>query len=180
MLRTDPSILANSVFSAQRYNPSDSSEFDPRKSLSLSEDTINAYLLNVSISALSLNTWRSPTPVNVTDYRTIYHFSAPMNLVLPYALSIVFALVFVVIGIWALVLNGVPAVHGGFLQIMTATRGRTEMERVVVEQCVKGNVMPKELLDLEIRYGVLVDGDGVSTGREGFGTVEETTPLKRR
>jgi hypothetical protein len=76
---------------------------------------LNDFLTNVSISALTLDTWRVPYPVNITEYRTTYHFCSPIKLIIPYALSLGFGLLFVGIGIWSLVANGVPATDGGFL-----------------------------------------------------------------
>lgn len=37
----------------------------------------------------------------------------------------------------------------------------------------------KKLLGLKIRYGELLEGEGVTTGRTVFGTVEETVTSKK-
>lgn len=179
----DPTILDNSVFNPQRYNRTRNLDslrgVDPRDGLNISEDMLNEFLTNVSISALSLDTWKERVPMNLTEYRGTYQFSRPRNLIIPYALAIGFALAFVGIGMWSLMQNGVSAVDGGFLHVVTATTGRTEMERVIVENHVEGDSVAKEVLNMKIRYGELVDGEGVGTGRAGFGMVEETRPLKR-
>ncbi|KAL1792233.1 hypothetical protein ACET3X_009984 [Alternaria dauci] len=164
------------------YEQTVEENFDPRRDLNLSEAMLNEFLINVSISALTLDTWHVPYPVNITEYRTTYHFSRPINLIIPYALSLAFALVFIGIGIWSLVENGVPATDGGFLQVATTTTGRTEMAKLIesnTEEDGKEGVR-KELLSMKVRYGELVDDGGVSTGRAGFGTLAETRPLGRR
>jgi hypothetical protein len=66
---------------------------------------------------------------------------------------------------------------------MMATRGNTEMERLVLrERLMTIENMPAELKNLEIRYGELVGEDvlGPEGTRMGFGTVEETVSLRKR
>jgi hypothetical protein len=45
--------------------------------------------------------------------------------------------------------------------------------------CFDGNNVSKDLLDLEVRYGELIDVEGVHAELAGFGTVEETRMLKK-
>lgn len=142
---------------------------------------INEYISNVTLSALNLGLGTQLTPVNVTEYKTTYEFSAPINLILPYALSLFFGIIFVIVGIWSMVQNGTSAADGGFLQIMTSTVGRTEMEDLAVAHQAKmdGDNVPKDLLKLKIRYGELIDGEGMGTGLAGFGTENETNVLRK-
>ncbi|KAH7380144.1 hypothetical protein BKA66DRAFT_609988 [Pyrenochaeta sp. MPI-SDFR-AT-0127] len=178
-----PTILETSIFNPQRYNSSryanSLSGLDPRTDLVFNQASLNDFLANVTISALSLDTWKEFRPINTTNYRATYKFSKPLNLIVPYVLSLAFTLVFTGIGTWSLLQNGVSATDGGFLHVVAATTGRTEMERVIVEHHVTGESVPKEVLNMKIRYGELVDGEGVGTGRAGFGMLEETRPLKR-
>jgi hypothetical protein len=153
-------------------------EVEP-KDLNITETTINEYLIKVAISALSLNAGTAPVPVNITTYQATYEFSNPLNLILPYSLSLLFCTIFVGIGIWSWIHNGASAADGGFLQVMTATTGRTRMEGLVVAQHIDNDNLPKELLDLEVRYGELLDAQGVGTGVAGFGTVEETKLVRK-
>ncbi|OAL55276.1 hypothetical protein IQ07DRAFT_627422, partial [Pyrenochaeta sp. DS3sAY3a] len=161
------SLLARSTFNTQRYNDTSgvSYEFNP-EDWTINEQSINDYLTNVTISTLSLDLGRNKTAVNVTEYRTIYEFSAPLNLIVPYALSYAIALAFVTIGIWSLHQNGVPAIDGGFLQVMSSTVGRTQMEDLVIASQRSGGKGGKnqDLLDMKIRYGELVDEGGEGTG----------------
>ena len=85
------------------------------------------------------------------------------------------------IRIWSLNQNGVSAIDGGFLQVMTTTTGRTNMEELTIahKRYIDGDNVPRELLDLKVRYGELVDDEGVCTGIAGFGTMEETKMLRK-
>jgi hypothetical protein len=165
-----------------RFGPNASYSFDPRDSLNITEASINELLANVSISALSLNKWYGN--VNVTDRvsRNVYRFSHPLSLLLPYGLCLGFTLLSIVLGLNALRLNGISATDGGFLQIMMTTTGDTEMSRSVQGGSLGGSGnAPKELLELKVRFGKLVDQEGAaSTGRYGFGTADETELLLRR
>jgi hypothetical protein len=126
-------------------------------------------------------------PVTSVQYRNTYVFSDRINFFVPYALCTLVALIYVVVGIRALARNGVPATDGGFLQIMMATRGKTQMEKLVLETGFVGTKdLPKGLLDMRVRLGELVaeiNLDGEESGRRqvlGFGTMEETVALTRR
>jgi hypothetical protein len=157
----------------------------PPRDLNLTEAMLNQFLANVSISAISLGTWRRLTPVNITNYRNVYTFSSPQSLILPYLIALSLSLLCNILGIWALSTNGEVAENGGFLQIMTTTRGNTEMDQVArkINHGREGGP-EKELLDLKIRYGEMVEGCGACEGDEktisGFGTIEETVALKWR
>lgn len=189
-------LLQDSVFDTQRFNntqplggdPIDSridtdNPFDPRN-LTITEASLNDLLSNITVSTLFLDVQRAIVPVTVTDYQNTYEFSNRLSFFLPYALCLGIALLYVGIGIWALVMNGVPSTDGGFLQIMMATRGRTEMEKLVLEQGVVGTgELPKELLEMKIRFGELVGEEGTGMGMRRavtFATIGETMPLRRR
>lgn len=76
-----------------------------------------------------------------------------------------------------------PATDGGFLQIMMATRGNTEIERLVLQERLTAiDNISQELKNLKTRYGELVGEDvlGVAGRRLGFGTVEETVSLRKK
>ncbi|CAN9172212.1 unnamed protein product [Alternaria sp. RS040] len=98
-------------------------------------------------------------------------------------ICLVAAITFAAIAIWSLSRNGTPAADGGFLQIMTATRGNAEMERLVLrEKLTAVEDMSVELKALKVRYGELVGEDvvGVDGRTVGFGTIEETISLRKR
>jgi hypothetical protein len=176
--------LQSSIFNSARNNNMNK-EFMPPRDLNLSEAMLNQFLANVSISAISLGTWRRLTPVNITKDRNVYIFSSPKSLIIPYAIALGLSLLCNILGIWALATNGEAAENGGFLQIMTTTRGNTEMDRAARKiNHVREGGLEKELLDLKIRYGEMVEGCGACEGVEktmsGFGTIKETVALKWR
>ena len=66
---------------------------------------------------------------------------------------------------------------------MMATRGNTEIERLVLkEKLITIDSMSTELKSLKIRYGEFIGEEvlGVESRRLGFGTVEETVGLGKR
>lgn len=176
--------LRGTVFEPARFTP-DSPQvcYDPRKELNLTEAILNDVLTNITLSAISLGTWWDEIEVNYTRYQSTYSFANPINLILPYSVCLAVATAFAATAIWSLSRNGIPAADGGFLQIMTATRGNTEMERLVLrENLTTVENMSEELKALRVRYGELVGEDVVgANGRTvGFGTIEETISLRKR
>ena len=146
------SVLENSRLNPYRY--STSGERDVGGSdVNVTEAALNELLTNITISLMTLDLWTDNINVTTTVYRNTYDFSRKINLVLPYTLCLAFGLLIVGLGLGSLWHNGVPA-SDGFMQIMMATRGRTDMERLVLEQgLVDSNEASKELKDLKVRYG---------------------------
>jgi hypothetical protein len=175
-------ILEGSRLNPQRLNTSDI--FDSHSEqldLNITEAALNELLTNITFSLVALNLWTDNITVNATFYQNTYAFSRPINLVLPYALCLAFGLAIVVLGLSALWQNGVPATEG-FMQIMMATRGPTEMEGLVRQhELIDAKSASKELKSLRVRYGGLVLESGVEGKRMwGFGTAEETVSLRKR
>ena len=51
-----------------------------------------------------------------------------------------------------------PAIDGGFLQLLTTTRGSATLDKIAVSGCLGGDKnVPSELKDLKIKYGELID-----------------------
>ncbi|KAI4714009.1 hypothetical protein J4E89_001459 [Alternaria sp. Ai002NY15] len=185
--------LEGTVFQTGRFDTPmyDTYLYNPKTSLNLTEDMLNDVLAKTIISAISLGTWWDMVPVTTIRYRNTYSFSNPLNLILPYSICLVLAALFAAIAIWSSWRNRVPTTDGGFVQIMMAIRGNTEMERLVLrERLMVVENMSDELKSLKIRYGELVDDDvlgvdddvlRVKGRRMGFGTMRETvSPRKRR
>lgn len=168
--------FANDMETAQ-YKLTMDEGFNPLDDINPTEELLNELLYNVTISALVLETWKENVSVTTTSFHNVYSFSHRKNLVLPYSISLSIAIIFGIIAVWSLHQNGEPAADGGFLQVMMATRGDTEMERLVLKEGVKASgEISKELGALKVWYGQLIDADG----REGFGTVDETVATRRR
>jgi hypothetical protein len=161
----------------------DDDQYHLQLDLSITEDLLNSVLTNLTLSAISFGTWWDKVPVTTTRYQSTYSFANPLNLILPYSICLAAVTLFAGIAIWSLWRNGIPAADSGFLQITMATRGNTEMERLVMqEKLMATDSMPEELRNLKIRYGELVGEDvlGVQGRRLGFGTVEETVSVRKR
>jgi hypothetical protein len=176
--------LQGTVFQPARFDPKAGGIcYDPRQELDITEALLNDVLTNITLSAISLGTWWDIVPVNTTRYQSTYSFAKPLNLILPYSICFATTAIFAAIAIWSLSHNGTPAADGGFLQIMTATRGNTEMERLVLRESRLTTIenMSADLKKLKVRYGELVGENilGVEGRRVGFGTVEETVSLRK-
>jgi hypothetical protein len=148
-----------SVFEQQLDRPSyfDSPYFD--------STIANDLLINTTISTLSMN--ERFDIVQGTESRTfnIYHFQNKLAFFLPYGLSLGLAIPILVLGLIALHVHnhGVSAITGGFVQILMTTTGRTAIESAVLKSFATlggQENLTKELQDLEIRFGELVDDDG--------------------
>ena len=175
-------MLQDTTLNIHRFGQNGSYKFDPRQSLNITEASINALLANVTISALSLNTWYGSVNVTNSQYQNVYRFSHPLNLLLPYGLCLGLTLVFIGLGLNALRLNGAAATDGGFLQIMMTTTGDTSMRRAVRSGSTGGKEnAPQALLDMKVRFGELInEGEAAGARSYGFGTMEETRALERR
>jgi hypothetical protein len=141
----------------------------------VTEAALNELLTDITMSLMTLDLWTDNINVTATVYRNTYEFSRKINLIIPYTLSLAFGLLIVGLGLGSLFYNGVPA-SDGFMQVMMATRGRTEMERLVLQQSLVGS---KEVS--EVRYGELVMQDAMEGDKIwGFGTAEETVWTRKR
>jgi hypothetical protein len=172
--------LENSRLNPYRYVTS-GQRYTGTADVHVTEAGLNELLTNITMSIMTLDLWTDSINVTTTSYRNTYDFSRKINLILPYALCLAFGLPIVALGLFSLWHNGVPA-NDGFMQVMMATRGRTEMERLVLEQgLVDADKASKELKNLKVRYGELVMEDMVKEERAfGFGTAEETVWTRKR
>jgi len=172
-------LLEDSRLNPDRFSPSES-RIGPTSTLDITESSLNELLTNITFSLVSMQLFTDNITVNATEYLNTYDFSRPINLVLPYALCLGAGALIVALGLWAMWQNGVPATEG-FVQVMMATRGRTEMEKLVLEQgLVYPDVASRELKELKVRYGELVGEDDGGERVWGFGTAEETVGLRKR
>jgi hypothetical protein len=119
--------------------------------------------------------------VSFLRHRNVWRFSRPLNLILPYAVSLAMSLVFSIISLRSLWDNGFSAADHSFAQVMIATKD-TQLTRMVAQEgCTSVDNMSENLKGLKVRYGQLMTGpqDGSSGTQKGFGTVDETIPLKK-
>jgi hypothetical protein len=147
----------------------------------VNQDMLNSALLNITLSAIPTMGWWTAKDTLVTKREAIniYTFSRPLNLIIPYFLSLLLALPLLAIGGLALRHNGVSAIDGGFTQLITTSTGSATLQRLAAGCCLGGEKDVTEALkELKIRFGELVGEEkrGV-VKRAGFGTEEETVPL---
>ena len=91
------------------------------------------------------------------------------------------------LGLYALRTNGVPATDGGFLQLLTTTRGSATLDQTAAGGCLGGDKnVPSALKDLEIKYGELTgmpselkNNERIRPRKAGFGIEGEVSPLRR-
>ncbi|TVY85770.1 hypothetical protein LAWI1_G008961, partial [Lachnellula willkommii] len=154
--------------------------------LSITQDMINEALANITLSTMyTLPIWNTTVEAKTTTYINIYSLTSPLNLYLPYALCLALAIPFLLLGANSLRLNGVPAIDGGFVQILATTTGNRGLENAAAGGCLGGSEnTPRELMDMKIRFGELVGQHGeVDKGgvkRAGFGTEGEVVSLRKR
>jgi hypothetical protein len=123
------------------------------------------------------------TTVNATTSTSInvYSFSQPLSLILPYFLTLLVSLPFVVLGCLSLFKNGVSAMDGSFIQIIATSTGSAVLDRAAAGGCLGGDEStPQELKDLKIRFGEFIGRDEPGrVKRAGFGIDSEVVPLKK-
>ncbi|KAH8597659.1 hypothetical protein B0O99DRAFT_508321 [Bisporella sp. PMI_857] len=151
-------------------------------SFNITQDLINEYLFNLTLSIMTAyGQWK--TTVNATQSISIniYTFSQPLNLILPYFISLGITLPFIFVGFLALLKNGVSATDGSFMQIITTSTGSAILDRAAAGGCLGGDEsVPKELKDLRIKFGEIISrGDPGTVKRAGFGAEGEVTNLRK-
>jgi hypothetical protein len=154
----------------------------------LSPDDLNDALFNITMStAIATNLWPVDTSSTILQYHNTYAFHPQKVLLLPYGLSLIVAIPFLLIGAWALWSNGVPAADGGIIQLLCTTTGSRMLERTAAAGCLGGDGnVPRELSEMKIRFGEIV-GSGSDLGskngavvkRAGFGVESELGPLRK-
>ncbi|KAH7121065.1 hypothetical protein B0J11DRAFT_438300, partial [Dendryphion nanum] len=90
--------------------------------------------------------------------------------------------VFILIRMYCMWCNGAPVADGGFLQVMLATRGNTDIERLALENiAMNADDILKELKRLKLRYGKLViREERANSKRFSLGITEETISWRKR
>ncbi|KAF1923430.1 uncharacterized protein M421DRAFT_29311, partial [Didymella exigua CBS 183.55] len=150
--------------------------------LKITDTSINNLVANISIPAPSLNTWYGNHNVSKSTFQSVFRFSDPHNLLVPYTLCLGLTLVIVLLGLNGLRRNGTSATEGCFLQVIMTTSGETTMHRAVKQRSVGGiRNAPKELLDLKVKFGEFVnEGETTLVERRGFRTLEEVISFQRK
>lgn len=179
-MREDPPTI-NNINSTALLASQNASESFNDVNYQVTPDKLNSALLNITLSAIVDFGWWNTinTPIMRQNPINVYNFSKRLNLIIPYFLSLLLTLPILALGAFALHKNGVSATDGGFTQLVTTTAGSETLSKVAVGGYLGGSEgVPKELDDLEVRFGELVGGEWKGgLRRTGFGTAEETVPL---
>jgi hypothetical protein len=94
-----------------------------------------------------------------------YTLSRPVNILLPYFLTLVLAFVLLLVGLWALWTNGVSATDGGFLQVLMTTRSSEALGRAASCGCLGGGEnIPQGIRSMEIMFGEFIGKSGEHWG----------------
>jgi hypothetical protein len=132
--------------------------FDQPSLFTVTESILNSMLVNVSLSTIpKYNLWPVTTNVTMETLGMIYPFSRPINILLPYFLTLGLVLPLLLIGLWALRQNGVPATDGGTLQVSMTTRGSEALDKESRQGFLAGERnIPSSLKGMEIMFGEFV------------------------
>lgn len=137
---------------------------------------------NLTLSLFSADrTWSQlgvDITVNVAVNTNIYAYNAA-NLALAYGLAIAATIVSVIIGLRALMVNGVS--HGtSFSSIMCSTRNKT-LDNLTMGFSLAAEPLGKEVLDTDLKFGLLSESkeDHGRIRRVGFGVTDEVDTLKK-
>ncbi|KAJ4331259.1 hypothetical protein N0V95_009914 [Ascochyta clinopodiicola] len=144
----------------------------------LSPRTVERLMHNVTISLLNDASTTTLAEVTSTEYKAAYVFKDQPRLLAAYACTLVVCLVFVLLGLFALLQNGTPAFSGGFIQTLYATTHAASISNQMAKDAsLRGTQhVPENVARLQLRYG-LVSDEGSERKYAAFGTVEETEVL---
>ncbi|KAG0651198.1 hypothetical protein D0Z07_2001 [Hyphodiscus hymeniophilus] len=173
-------FIANTRFNTAFGQFSPSAPANPL--LNITQDSLNEQLFNLTLSMMmAFGTWQTTANATILHTVNVYSFSRPLNLILPYFISLLLTIPFILIGGLALHKNGVSAVDGGFMQIIATSTGSAILDKAAAGGCLGGDEsIPQELKDLEIRFGEIMDREAPGRiKRAGFGVDSEITALKR-
>ncbi|KAH7408716.1 hypothetical protein DE146DRAFT_777376 [Phaeosphaeria sp. MPI-PUGE-AT-0046c] len=179
-------ILPNKTLIREtRFNLNRDNWADTRPSFQVTEGLLNEMVANVTIAAMltyfPLSVWNQTVLANVTKSRNIYSFSRPMNLILPYTLSLVLSLPFLLIGYVSHRRNGVPALSDSFIQLLVTMVRSKELDRVASLCSSEGGEMAtKKLKQTKIMFGAIADANGDGCIRRmGFGLEHEMVRVSK-
>ncbi|RFU25352.1 hypothetical protein B7463_g10981, partial [Scytalidium lignicola] len=138
--------------------------------------SVEETIFNVTFNATgNTQTINQPYSFNVTVNTNIYVYNV-INLALAYGVAVGVTIVSVIIGLRALIVNGVS--HGtSFSAIMCSTRNKT-LDSLVVGYSLATEPLGKEVLDTDLKFGLLGEDYRVIR-RVGFGVTSEVNTLRK-
>lgn len=150
----------------------------PYAHYNITAEGLEGLLVNATLSTLAMGNWTTSAVARHTEYTAFYKFGNPRAILVPYTITLSFALLFVVLGMASLISNGVMAQDVGFLQVACTTTGSAALERAAAAACLGGdaNTANPRLADMRLLYGELA-ADANGPRRAGFGPPEHVRPL---
>ncbi|KAG4423131.1 hypothetical protein IFR04_003768 [Cadophora malorum] len=132
------------------------SEHGPVIRFKITQDILNEMPMNVTMSTITAyGFWNTTVNATIDSFINVYRFSRPLNLIVPYSASLLVALSFIVLGLWALYQNGVPATDGGFIQLITTSTGSRNLQNAAAGGCLGASEnAPPSLKKLRVRYAM--------------------------
>ncbi|RPA84315.1 hypothetical protein BJ508DRAFT_36525 [Ascobolus immersus RN42] len=114
--------------------------------------------------------WKTnATVTSINDMVLVYDFN-PVFLLVPYGIAFGISLILIVIGLYALRNNGVPAAGTSFLQIVSTTSAPgCDSLRTAAAECSLGGEknFSEKLLELPLKFGEIVSNGSGDIGRGG-------------
>lgn len=111
-------------FSSFRLSGNYSGTADSGEVFTVSEDVLNVLIANITVSVIPFfNRWNASVNQTQVLLGTVYSFSLPLSVILPYSLRFAYGLLVLLLGLYSLYANGVSTTDGGFLQLLTTTAG---------------------------------------------------------
>lgn len=166
-------MLRGTIFDPTRFDPVDFRDSSPSSSLAITESILNDALASITLASLTLGLWSRPVDVTSAQTRNVHRFERPVLLLVPYGAALLVCGIAAAAALCSLRYNG-------FAQVMLATRGDSEMQRLALASGERAaDNMSDDLKALRVRYGEISRNEP-NVSRMGFGTAEETVVARRR
>ncbi|KAI5782050.1 hypothetical protein DFH27DRAFT_579557 [Peziza echinospora] len=213
ILENDPLISTDTLILETKWQYDNRKDFDISlganysytSPLAISAEGLESLLINATLSTIVSGGWTTSANATIHSTETVYSFSRPRLLIAPYAVALGIGLLLILIGGRALILNGVSAESGGFLQAISTTSGSKTVAAATMNACLGGmkNFRNGNVKNVVLKYGGLrsqevfgndrsneTSGVDPSQGdeenktfltlrRAGFGRPEEVVPLRK-
>ncbi|ORY14544.1 hypothetical protein BCR34DRAFT_227937 [Clohesyomyces aquaticus] len=157
-----------STMSITFFNKARSSTEITAPDFSISQDLLNEVLVNITLSAMNrLALWSTEAPATTRIHYNTYSFNHPLRLILPYFISLVLSIPFIIVGILALIHNGAPAPSGGVIDVLAMGSKSETLMSAAEKVSFEKRSGEKELGRLRVGYSKINGGLGVEEELRG-------------
>ncbi|KZF21607.1 hypothetical protein L228DRAFT_156401 [Xylona heveae TC161] len=149
------SIVPFTRFSALSPYATDYLAYNATNLFNITQAGLNSLLQNITLSYMfMLSPFSKQMQLKQTVFENYYYFTHPLNLILPYFITLAVALPLLLLGLKSLFVNGVPATDGGFLQLLATTRGSEKLDQLAARGCLGEELnFPTELKKTKVMFG---------------------------